>query len=285
MDLLAALYPLINGFAPALWIAIATWSSTRFGARATMMIYIPVQMFAAQILQLHMFGAAQVQTNALNSLYSLPMVYTWVLCWLVVAPPIERWMRDPPGSHRSAWVTSVASVLVSWALNVWVLRPLLAQVPQTPMARLPVITGFAVVGGAVAWWAQRGEAPARADGSLSNVLLRYLSILLLVNLQERLHAAEALPTLQSVLGSFPRLTFEMVVAIQAAHGVKAGKQVVVGLPLGLLMPVGWCLLVIGLADRVSPAALWSMTTVWALASLGLGLWAMRRLQKPPVPGG
>lgn len=280
MEYLAVLYPLIDQLAPVFWVGLATLIGVRFGARAVMMVNLPVPIFIAQAVQHQLYGMEVVQRNALRTLLSLPMVYTWILCWMVVAPWVERRFPDPPGSHRSAWMSAGGSVAVAWLLNVIALRPLLAGVPQTPDASLPVIAVFALFGTAIPILAQRGEPPARADASLMNYLLRLLSIVFIVQLGSRLIETGSLPTVLSLLDSFPRLTFEMVIGVQAAHGFRAGRQVLVGLPVGLALPVGWCLLLILAPGVVGEQAVWGLVLGWSALALGGAVAVIRRLERP-----
>lgn len=284
MDLLRTLYPFVDLLAPLGWVALATAIGARFGARATMMVNLPLPIFMAHAIQLDMTDLQTVQTNALRTLCSLPMVYTWIGCWLLVAPWVERVLPDPPGSHRSAFLSSVGSVLLAWVVNVLALRPLLEAVPLEVGPRLALVALFMTAGTLVPLLAQRGEAPARADASLSNYLLRLVSIVLIVRIGNLLAETDALPTLRSLLDSFPRLTFEMVVGVQAAHGFRAGRQVLVGLPVGLAVPVGWCLLLIFGPSLVGAGPILYLTTGWVLLALGAAVALILRLERPtPAP--
>lgn len=282
MELLTNYYPLIAGFAPVFWVALATWMGIRYGARAVMMVNLPVPILLMQGMQANKYGMEVVQGNALRTLWSLPMVYTWTLCWLVVAPLVHKYLPDPPGSHRSAWLSSVGSVALAWVVNVWLLRPVLALVPEGPATQLPVIFAFIAIGSGIPIWLQRDEPPERADGSLTNYLLRYLSIMFLVHLGEYLAHTGELPFVRGILGVFPRLTFEMVVAVQAAHGFRAGRQVLVGLPIGLALPIGWCLVMIVGPELFSTQVTWAIAATWALLALGGAVAVAEWIERPRV---
>lgn len=280
MELLRSLYPALVFINIPVDIVLASWLGARFGARATMMMLLPTNLVLTHLVQADWFGMEVVQQNAIAILSSLAMVYTWALCWLLVAPPIERWMQDPPGSHRSAWVSSIASVLLSTAVMQGLVRPGMGLLPETA-ARLPVLALLAVVGSAILWSAQRDTPPERGEASRSNYLIRLISIFLLVKFGKDVAGADGLAGwLDRFLSSFPRFTFEFVVATQAAQGVRAGKQVLGGLVFGLSTPVGWCLALLLLPDLVGVTGAWIGAGLWTVLSLSVVSVLIRRLEPP-----
>lgn len=142
-----------------------------------------------------------------------------------------------------ALVATVASIAAAVVIRAFFFEPILDAIEGNPFA-LSVFTvgSIALATATMRWWIA-DSPPQRSDAARINYMLRLLSIMLLLIFADyaRLHSEDgpAFSAAHFVMTSFPRLTFELVIASHIAQGAKAAQECFFGLSYGLVPPVLW----------------------------------------------
>ena len=76
------------------------------------------------------------------------------------------------------------------------------------------------------------------------------------------------------------MTMELSIATHIAHGGHAARQVLWGLPLGVLSPVGWCLGILWLTEPLGAPVAIAISATWTVAWTGSLFWFYLRRAEP-----
>lgn len=238
-----AQYMLFNAFVLVLATGLGTWLGHRISARAMLMIPLPFVIVVLNVVQYRAGGVDTVSQSAAGTLSSLAVLYGWGLSYFFISQWTDERMRASAGVR--ALVASVASIAVAVVIRALFFVPILNAIEGDPLAMSVFSLGSITLAAAtMRWWI--GDAPpVRGDAARTNYLLRPLSIMLLLILADyaRLHSEDgpAFSAAHFVMTSFPRLTFELVIASHIAQGAKAAQECFFGLSYGLAPSVLWLL--------------------------------------------
>lgn len=264
-----AQYMLFNAFVLVLATVLGSWLGHRFGARAMLMIPLPFAYVVLNVAQYRSGGADSVSLSAEGTLSSLAVLYGWGLSYFFVSQWTDERLRVSPGMR--ALVTSLVSIALSLLIRAFFFEPILEKIEGDPLAISAFSVGSIALAAATMRWWLADSPPQRGDAPRTNYLLRPLSILLLLMLanyvQIRSADEPAFGPVHFVMTSFPRLTFELVIASHIAQGAKAAQECFYGLSYGLIPPVLWLLGMVWLPTLGPEVAFWiagvGLVSSWA----------------------
>lgn len=238
-----AQYMLFNAFVLVLATVLGSWLGHRFSARAIMMIPLPIAYVVLNVAQYQSGGTASVSLSAEGTLSSLAVLYGWGLSYFFLSQWTDARLSLPAGAR--ALVASLASIVSAVVIRAIFFEPILGRLSGSPLSISVFSVGSIALAAAIMRWWIADSPPQRGDAARTNYLLRPLSIMLLLMLANYVHMhAEEGPGFGAahfVLTSFPRLTFELVIASHIAQGAKAAQECFYGLSVGLVPPVVWLL--------------------------------------------
>lgn len=238
-----AQFMLFNAFVLVLATLLGSWLGHRISARAMMMISLPFGYVTLNVLQYRSGGVASVSHSAEGTLASLAVLYGWGLSYFFISQWTDERMQASVGVR--ALVTSVASIAIAVLVRTLLFVPILAAIEGNPLAMSVFSVGSIALATATMRWWIGNSLPQRGDAGRANYILRPCSIMLLLMLANYAHLhSEDGPGFSAahfVMTSFPRLTFELVIASHISQGAKAAQECFFGLSYGLIPPVLWLL--------------------------------------------
>lgn len=299
MDLLLLVGPYVLMAAAVLQ---ATAFGARYGARTTMAVIFPFQIIGRHLIQLAhpKVGLERLQGGLGPSLLTMVMVYAFAIPYLIVSRLLWRrraGLGGLPGSvadRRDGWIAFVVAVVASVALHP-IYEPVVAGIPADQALRVAtwLAPALVIVGLLVFRLPPEERAPDPAPADATNGVLRVVTVwavMLVLDLDFLVRDGSAdafLSQLAYVLHSFPRATTELVVATHLTAGSRAGRQVLAGLPWGLVGISVWCLGLAWLPGLVGPVAGVVLAAALFLAWwIGFVAWWVRHgpVRRPADPG-
>ncbi len=222
---------------------LGSWLGHKISARAMMMIPLPVAMVVLHVLQYRSGGVESVSHSALGTLASLGILYSWGLSYFFVSQWVDH--RVDASSGARALLTALISVVLAVLIRMAFFEPILASLEGSRLAVCLFSVGSIAVAAAVMrrWLGE--SPPTRGDAPRINYLMRPLSIMLLVILAGELAGRAGDGAFYAgadfLITSFPRLTFELVIASHVAQGARAAQECFYGLSWGLIPRLLWIL--------------------------------------------
>ena len=247
---------------------LGSWLGHRISARAMMMVPLPIAYVVLNILQYRSGGIVSVSHSAEGTLASLAVLYGWGLSYFFISQWTDKRIQASAGVR--ALVTSITSIAVAVVVRALFFVPILAAIEGDPLAiSLFSVGSIALAATTMRWWLA-DSPPQRGDAPRTNYLLRPLSILLLLGVANLAHMRSEdgplFAVAHFVMTSFPRLTFELVIASHIAQGAKAAQECFFGLSYGLIPTVLWLLAMVWLPALGTDLAFWiagiALVTSW-----------------------
>lgn len=257
-----------------LGILFGTWLGNKLGASATIMLLWPFPVLVLHGIQYAEGGDAVLASACSASLASLPTVFSWAVPYFLLSKALER-------STLSKSV-QVATCLVGGVTASALMLRVIAE-PWASLAADKVVLTLAcialvVVAQAVMWLGKDARRPLPASASRANVFGRVATILIILAVLTATHGRGDSFSVAThmVLMSVPRMTMELTVSTHIARDATTARQVLWGLPLETLSPIGWCLGILWLADPFGMPVAIAVSAAWTVIYTGTLAWLFLR---------
>lgn len=253
-----------------LGILFGTWLGNKLGAPATLLLLFPFPVLVLHGIQFVEGGDAALLSATTSSLSSLPTVFSWAIPYFLLSKALDR--TSLSGGVRVATCLA-GGVIGSVVMLRVVAEPWRSLADDRVMFTLASL-GLVVFAQGAMWLSKDARQPLDAVASRANVAGRVITILLILAVLTATHGrGDGLSlTLHMVLMSVPRMTMELTVSTHIGHGGAAARQVLWGLPLDTLSPIGWCLGVIWLSEPLGMPAAIAISAAWTVVYTGTLAW-------------
>ncbi len=248
-----------------LGLILVSWVGAKLGARATFMLLPP---FSVMLIHTGNYVSADLSVAAKAaalSMKSVPMVFAWAIPYFHISRRLDGRLSSRHEEVVASFVAAtVAAFLIQAAYHPW-WTPLTTR-PDAQLAGVIAVLIFA------AWFVRLRSDERKPVSAVPTPNALFGRIAIVLVMVSTLFATRSLPAqaalvLLVVLGTVPRMTFEMAVSTHLTNGVTASRQVLAGLPIGVTVVVIWCTALMQLPSRlpgwtVVPTA-FLLTVTWS----------------------
>ena len=257
---------------------LVSWVGAKLGARAMFMLLPPLSVMVLHTGRYLSADLDAASSAARLSMLSVPMLF----CWAIPYFHFCRWFDGRLSSRQEEMVASSIASTVAAFLIQEAYRPWWTPLTTRPAAQLVGVIGILLLAALLLRLPVDERVPVSAIPTPMTLFARVAIVIFMVGL---LLASRSfpVPVVLALLGTLPRMTFEMAVSTHVTNGPTAARQLLASLPIGVTTVVIWCAALVQLPSRlpawmVFPAA-YVLTLTWS-AVLTVGYLRIFGIYRP-----
>lgn len=257
-----------------LGILFGTWLGNKLGASATIMLLWPFPVLVLHGIQYGQGGDVALVSACSASLASLPTVFSWAVPYFLLSKALERTTLSKSIQVATCLVGGVtaSALMLRVVAEPW--RALASNLGVLTLACLALV----VSAQASMWLGKDARRPLPATATRANVAGRVITILIILAVLTATHGRDDSLSLSThmVLMSVPRMTMELTVSTHIGRDATTARQVLWGLPLETLSPIGWCLGILWLSEPLGVPSAIALSAAWTVIYTGALAWLFVR---------
>ena len=260
---------------------LVSWVGAKLGARAMFMLLPPLSVMVLHTGRYLSADLDAASSAARLSMLSVPMLF----CWAIPYFHFCRWFDGRLSSRQEEMVASSITSTVAAFLIQEAYRPWWTPLTTRPAAQLVGAIGILLLAALLLRLPVDERVPVSAIPTPMTLFARVAIVIFMVGmlLASRSFPVQVALVVLLLLGTLPRMTFEMAVSTHVTNGPTAVRQLLAGLPIGVTTVVIWCTALVQLPSRlpawmVFPAA-YVLTLTWS-AVLTVGYLRIFGIYRP-----